>query len=146
MTGKRLQATSIRRLNAPAGNTPTGATPALRQFLITNRFSGEDNPGVFGGAFAGRTSLFRGEVFVIRPHTFNLTAPNLGYQQDYVANGSGGLMDNPMRNIVRRIPEQVAVNDPVSGAFLGFLRYIGDQSRATSTGVLEQPAFADRPF
>jgi hypothetical protein len=157
MTGKRLNAASIRRLATSAGNTPNAFTPALRRFLITNRFTGEDNPRVFGITFVNNpangnvagTSEFRGEVFELNPATFDLRLPGRGYQPDYIRANALGLPDpggnflipNPNASIVWRTPRET-----LFGGF--FRRFIGplDRSRATSTSLLEQPAFADRPF
>ncbi len=155
MTGKRLQASSIRRLNAGAGNAVVAATPALHQFLIVNRYSGDDDPTVFGGNDAEKAALdvrtrTQGEVFVLNPALFSLGLRpaaagilGFGYQPDYIFNaGAGTLVANPAASIVRRIPNEVPVN---SGGFKGFSRLIGDPTRATSSSVLEQPASADRP-
>lgn len=155
MTGKRLQAASVKRLNAGAGNVVTPSTPALHQFLISNRYLGEDDPEVFGANDAERQFLnqrtrTQGEVFVLNPATFSLLARpagpgalGFGYQPDYVFNAvSGQLLPNPMASIVRRIPNEAPVNSP---GFKGFTRAIGDPTRATSTSVLEQPTCADRP-
>src|SRR5205807_444711 len=59
ITGKRLQASSVRRLNAAAAN-------GLHHMLITNRFSGADNPQVFGSSIT-LSSAFHGEVFEVDP-------------------------------------------------------------------------------
>lgn len=152
MTGKRLRAACIRRLNAAVTQ---GQNTGLHRFLITNRFSGGDNPAVFGivynttgnpanGNIQG-PSEFHGEVFELDPTTFTFD-PNVaahGYAPDYLVQGNF-LVPNPNPSIVWRAPrEQV----PTPGAQIGFIRrFIGDPNRATSTAILEQPSFADRPF
>jgi hypothetical protein len=174
MTGKRLIATGITRLAASAGNP---AFPWLRQFVIANRFSGEDNPSVFGAAVnITGSSEFHGEVFTIRPTTFNYGAGH-GYVPDfsvigsplggflwpndggtYVINGASRQM--PQASIVRRTPTESVPRPPYTvlhrpgdtdATFGGdppgvIRRTIGDRSRGTSTSVLEQPSFADRPY
>jgi hypothetical protein len=151
MTGKRLQAANIRRLSSTAGNP---LAPTLRQFLITNRFRGADNPSIFGitynttlnpanGNIRGSSS-FTGEVFVLKPSTFNFVQPFHGYQRDYINNGANMLATNPTASIIRRIPNEQL---PTPGGFIGFVqRIIGDPQRATGTQPLEQPSFADRPL
>lgn len=87
MTGKRLQASSVTRLSASAENP---AFPALRQFLIANRFSGEDFPGVFGPTVNVTSSgEFQGEVFTIKPSTFHF-GPGHGYIPDF------GVISSPL--------------------------------------------------
>lgn len=150
MTGKRLIAASIERLAASAGN-PT--MPSLKQFLIANRFTGQDNPSVFGvpyntsgnpanGNISG-PSEFHGEVFVVKPTTFDISAPYHGYQPDYGTSGAF-LLPNPNASIARRVPEEQV---PTPNLAMGPIRRsVGDKGRGTSTSILEQPAFADRPF
>ena len=174
MTGKRLQAASVRRLSASAGNATNQATPPLRQFLIANRFSGEDNPArAFGITYnvglnptlgnIGGSSVVQGEVFVVNPRTFNLglvgatrNAPGAmhGYQPTYLRHGTftNSLIVNPNASVTWTSPtERVPrVPDPATG-FLGdppnfIRRAIGDPSRATSSSLLVQPSYADRPF
>lgn len=141
MTGKRLIATCIRRLAKSAGNPNM---PMLRQFLITNRFSGEDDPSVFTGV-AGNNSAFGGEAFVLSPwsFTFNTSdsyAATHGYRPDWVVSGTT-LVPNGQGSIVWRAPSEIWSS--VAGKFL---RSIGSTKTATQTSVLEQPSFADRPF
>ncbi|MCC6727822.1 MAG: DUF4159 domain-containing protein [Chthonomonadales bacterium] len=150
MTGKRLIAGSIRRLAASAENT---AMQSLRQFLIANRFTGQDNPSVFGvpyntsgnpanGNISG-PGEFHGEVFVVKPKTFDISAPYHGYLPDYVTSGAF-LLPNPNASIARRVPEEQV---PAPNLAVGPIRRsVGDRGRGTSTSILEQPAYADRPF
>ncbi len=174
MTGKRLQATGVTRLSASAENP---LFPALRQFVIANRFSGEDNPGVFGSTVNVISSgEFRGEVFTIKPSTFNYGAGH-GYIGDYsvIASPLGGFLwpndgghyivngvarQMPQASIIRRTPTESVPRPPYAvlhrpgdtdAGFAGdppgtIRRMIGDRSRGTSTSVLEQPSFADRPW
>src|SRR5439155_19364897 len=115
---KRLQAGSVRRLSAAANNTANAFTPPLRQFLITNKFSGVDNPQVFGvtynltnnpgaGNISGSTAV-KGEVFVISPTTFDIRIAGgtrngpgglHGYQQSYLRQGANFLVPNPNASV-----------------------------------------------
>jgi hypothetical protein len=174
MTGKRLQATGVTRLSASADNP---GFPSLRQFVIANRFSGEDNPSVFGAAVnVTGSGEFHGEVFTIKPATFNY-GPGHGYIPDYSVIGSpvGGFLwpndggtyvingvarQMPQASIIRRTPNESVPRPPYAvlhrpgdtdAAFAGdppgaIRRSIGDPARGTSTSVLEQPSFADRPL
>ena len=174
MTGKRLQATGVTRLSASAENP---AFPSLRQFVIANRFSGEDNPSVFGAAVnISGSGEFRGEVFTIKPSTFNY-GPGHGYIPDYsvIASPVGGFLwpndggtyvingvtrQMPQASIIRRTPNETVPRPPYAvlhrpgdtdTAFAGdppgtIRRSVGDRDRGTSTSILEQPSFADRPF
>ena len=152
MTGKRLVATCIRPLGRESNAAAAGrALSPLRRYLITNKFTGEDNPGVFVGVL-GRGTDFHGEVFVIDPSPtptafFSFAfpegsglTPGYGYRQDYIA-ALPALNRNPEAFITWRAP--VETWDPVTQRFV---RSIGDPFRATKTALLEQPMFADRPF
>lgn len=168
MTGKRLQASSLKRLtNSVTDNTQPGY--GLHHYLITNRFSGQDNPRVFGvpyntsgnpanGNLSGPNEFF-GEVFEVDPtfFSFDLNAPaqRHGYAPDYIPDTRDNrfLIKNPQASIVFRTPtESLSYTFSPAGTYpIGtrpspILRYIGDTNRATSTSLLEQPAFADRPF
>jgi len=174
MTGKRLEASCVVRLTASAEN-PT--FPLLRQYIVANRFSGEDFPGVFGTTVnVVHSGEFHGEVFVIKPSTFNF-APGHGYVPDYgiIAspvgrflwpNDGGTYVINgvtrqvPQASIIKRVPIEAVPRPPYAvlhkpgdsnSSFGGdppgaIIRYIGDKSRGTWTSILEQPAFADRPY
>ncbi|HSV74030.1 MAG TPA: hypothetical protein VLH79_09750, partial [Chthonomonadales bacterium] len=152
MTGKRLMATSIRPLGRESNAGAAGRVRnPLRRYLITNRFSGEDSPGVFVGVLS-RGSSFHGEVFVLDPSptpraffSFAFPAgsglvPGYGYRQDYIA-VPPALNQNPDAFITWRTPMEAW--DPLTQRFV---RSIGDPFRATKTAILEQPMFADRPF
>jgi hypothetical protein len=151
MTGKRLKPASVRRL---VSAVTFGPNTGLHRFLITNKFTGEDNPSVFGvpynnsGILANGNirgpSEFHGEVFELDPTTFDITLPGHGYQQDYGALGNF-LVKNPAASIVWRTPTE-SIPDPVLGPVGVIKRFIGDPNKATSTAVLEQPAYGDRPF
>ncbi len=138
MTGKQLQAASLVRLTASANNPQF---PALRQFLIANRFSGSDDPAVFNGGTpffnsnvgnpaAGNItgpSDFHGEVFVVNPSTFSFGGTH-GYIPDYsVVAGSflwpndgqpylvqGAAVNMPRASIIRRIPAETVPRPPDS--------------------------------
>jgi len=155
MTGKRLRAACIRRLSSAVTQGPNAG---LRHFLITNRFTGADNPALFGvtynttgnpanGNIQGPAE-FHGEVFELDPTTFTFD-PNAtahGYTPDYILDPivPNSLVRNPAASIVWRTPGE---RIPTPGVQVGFIRrFIGDPNRATSTSVLEQPSFADRPF
>jgi hypothetical protein len=151
MTGKRLKPSSVRRL---VSAVTVGPNTGLHRFLISNRFSGEDNPSVFGvpynisgipanGNIRG-PSEFHGEVFELDPTNFDITVPGHGYVPDYFVIGNF-LQKSPIPSIVWRTPTE-AIPDPLQGQ-IGFIRrFIGDPNRATSTAVLEQPAYGDRPY
>jgi hypothetical protein len=123
----------------------------LRQFLITNRYSGPQDLTLFGIAYntSGDPTLgnisgpgdFRGEVFVLKPQTFDFAEPTLhGYIPDYGA-AANILVRRTNASIQRHIPEEIL---PAPGAIGVIRRAIGSKERANSAGVLEQPAFADR--
>jgi hypothetical protein len=161
MTGKKLNASSIIRLNSAVTDS---AAPGfgLHHFLITNRFSGEDNPSIFGiaynttgmpanGNISGSTE-FHGEVFEINPERFSLATSGApintvnphGYQRDYILNGNF-LQVNNVASITWRTPTE-ELPDKRAPAVGVIKRFIGAVDRATTTSLLEQPAFADRPF
>ena len=157
MTGKRLNAMSIRRLNTAV---VLGPNQGLHHFLIANRFSGGDLiPAVFGintnnPTNVSRGSDFNGEVFEIDPFAYDVTQANHGYVPDYSVaanilvpnNGIGG---TPQASIVWRSPSETVPNTPAgsptnpTGAII---RFIGSADRATSAANLEKPSYADRPF
>ncbi len=174
MTGKRLQASCVVRLTASAEN-PT--FPTLRQYLIANRFSGEDYPGVFGTTVnVISSSAFHGEVFVVKPSTFHFGSGH-GYVPDYGVissplgnflwpNDGGTYIINgvtqqvPQASIIRRVPSESVPRPPYAVIHRpgdtnttfggdppgGIRRTVGDKDRGTWTSILEQPAFADRPY
>jgi len=166
MTGKRLRAASVRRLSSAANNVPNVITPPLHNFLIANRFSGEDNPTVFGITYnasgnaalgnIASSSAVQGEVFVVNPRTFDIglsgstraARNNMhGYQPSYFLGGA----PLPPNTLVRNSNASVTFSSPNEilppVGFVGFLRRaIGDPTRATSSSLLVQPSYADRPF
>ncbi|MEP6755216.1 MAG: hypothetical protein ABJA67_06935, partial [Chthonomonadales bacterium] len=171
MTGKKLIAQSIRRLNSVVTVGPNAGR--IHHFLIANRAAGSDNPSNFGitynntgnpanGNIAGPTE-FRGEVFEIDPTTFAYAAPFHGYTPDYFAFGNflvpmdgkthtvGATTFGPLAqaSIAWRSSSEQAPATPI-GAFIGevgtFRRFVGSKDRATSTAILESPFFADRQF
>lgn len=149
MSGKRLQASSVTRLAASAENP---LFPALRQFLIANKFSGEDFPGVFGNAVNVVSSgEFQGEVFTIKPSGFHFGAGH-GYVADfsvipsplggflwpndggtYVINGVTQQMARG--SIIRRAPAESVPRPPFS-----VLHRVGD----SNVGFLGDPPGAIR--
>jgi len=158
MTGKRLRAASIQRLTTVAVD-PRNPNRRLNHFLITSRFSGEqDLRAVFGAGWSYNTtgnpangnilgpSAFSGEVFELNPLAWLLTG---AYQPDYLlldATGTGSgpfVWANPNASIVWRSPTEEI---PRPGQIGVIRRRIGEPGRATSTAILEQPAYADRPF
>jgi hypothetical protein len=155
MTGKPLLASSIQRLSTETNVVPSyAAQHRLHHFLITNRFTGSDNPSVFGvpyntsgnpanGNISGPTD-FHGEVFELDPRAFDPTAPLHGYIPDYGVTGGVFLAPLSGASIVWRCPVETL---PIPGAQVGVIRRtIGDTSRSTSTSLLEQPACAQRSF
>lgn len=161
MTGKKLNASSIVRLNTAVTN-PNSPNFGLHHFLIANRFSGEDNPAVFGITFnttnnpnngnISGTTEFHGEVFEIDPTRFSWFTPSVapnphGYQPDYIMQNGNFLVPNTAASIIWRSPSEPPTQQPVPGLQIGvIIRSIGTRDRATATSLLEQPAFADRPF
>jgi len=155
MTGKPLLASSIQRLSTETNVVPSyAAQHRLHHFLITNRFTGSDNPSVFGvpyntsgnpanGNISGPTD-FHGEVFELDPRAFDPTAPLHGYIPDYGVTGGVFLAPLSGASIVWRCPVETL---PIPGAQVGVIRRtIGDTARSTSTSLLEQPACAQRSF
>jgi hypothetical protein len=173
MTGKKLLATCVRRLSSAVSNGPN---KGLHHFLISNRFSGEDNPSVFGitynlsnnpnnGNISG-SSEFHGEVFEVDPTTFLFGQPFHNYVPDYLRSGNflvpndgsvhfvqNNFVATSQASIVWRTPTQTAPQPPNTFATPNFLgeigvlnRFIGSKDRATWTSLLEQPSFADRQF
>ncbi len=157
MTGKRLNATSIRRLNTAVVD-PAMPGFGLHRFLIANRFSGGDLiPAVFGiTQNVPKGSEFNGEVFEIDPSTYNpLIVNGHGYIRDYSINGANFLVANnslngtPQASIIWRSPSELVPNfvagspQNINGVVA---RFIGSPDRATSTSTLEKPSYADRPF
>lgn len=155
MTGKQLRASSITRLNTTVTQAGTYAFAAgLHHYLITNRFSGTDNVAVFGAPpFANVTANgeTRGEVFELDPTAFDWTKQNHGYwggggdHRDYVVAAGNLLVANPLASIVWRTPSELVPPGP-PGPTGPIQRFIGSTDRATSTSVLDQPSYADRPF
>jgi hypothetical protein len=154
MTGKRLSATSIRRLVDSVPNPLGIPRPNLRQFLITNKFRGGIDWSVFGFTFP--KADFAGEAFVISPETFDitkLTGPTAGdprglygYLPDWMPGMTGPV---PFSGLLGAVPLKPSIiwrspKEEWSGTI--FRRFIGDPSTATATQLLEQPTFADRPF
>jgi hypothetical protein len=113
------------------------------------------------GNITGSTA-FHGEAFEINPETFNWAAANHGYVPDYTAFGNFLIPNDnaphfvpglgnpvtPQASIVFRTPtETVPLPDPLRPVRPGPInRFIGDYTRATTSSLLEQPAYADRPF
>jgi hypothetical protein len=153
MTGKQLNAMSVRRLNTAV---VVGPNSGKHHFLITNRFSGQDQiPDVFGiTQNVPKSAEFNGEVFEISPFDYNVTNPQtLGYTPDYSVSGGFLVPNNGVNgfqsSIVWRSPSELVPPNPVNPITNpnGFvLRFIGSPGRATSTGVLQKPSYADRPF
>lgn len=186
MTGKRLRASSVVRLTASAEHrNPNAGQPdpiaGLRQFLITNRWSGQDdvhsafgvtynNTGSPANGNISGPSEFGGEAFVIKPTTFNIALAGAdlaganalhGYAPDYMLQagfltpflgttaGSGGATVGS--SIIFRTPVETLPAPPnLTTGFVGEVgpirRTVGTPDRATSSSVLQQPAYADRPF
>lgn len=153
MTGKQLNAMSVRRLNTAV---VVGPNAGKHHFLITNRFSGQDLiPDIFGVTQnVPRRGEFNGEVFEISPFAYDPTqAVTLGYVPDYSVNGGFLVQNNglsgPQSSIVWRSPSELvppAAVNPVTNPNGTVIRFIGSPDRATSTGVLQKPSYADRPF
>ncbi|MCX6379426.1 MAG: hypothetical protein NT023_08100 [Armatimonadetes bacterium] len=143
MTGRRLRAASIQKLNLADfynGNF-------YPRFLITNRYVGEDNvPDIFNldPFTVFQRSQVRGEVFEIRSVDFY----NGGLQSLYlkqVINGVTTLVKNPTASITWLFPNETII-DRVGGIPGRIKRTVGVAENATTTYLLEQPTFSERPF
>ncbi len=171
MTGKRLDAVSIRRLSTAAPN-------GFHHMLITNRFNGADNPSAFGITYntsgnpgngnISAPGAFHGEVFEVDPSKYDPSMGGHGYVPDFTVAGNFLLPNDgtthvignttvttPVSSIVFRAPRETVPQPPdfitnPSRPFAGEVgsvrRTIGSSNQGTTTTVLEQPASADRPF
>ncbi len=145
MTGQRLMASSVQRLNTGAVDPNAGGI-LIHDMLITNSYVGPDNiVGLFGvTSNVPVNGQCQGEVFQLRASDYNPNAANDGYLPDFINNG-GVLEANPLASITWRSPAEYI---PVPGVDPPgpVRRYMGDPSQGTNTYPLEQPAFAVRPF
>jgi len=151
MTGKKLAAANIQRLGRAVS---AGPNLGLHHFLISNRFTGVDNPASFGitynldqtqptlGNISGNND-FHGEVVQIDPTLFAFGGAFHGYARDYVANGNF-LVKNPLASITWRSPNEALPTPNLQVNRID--RTIGRTDQGTSAAKLDQPTFADRPF
>lgn len=148
MTGRRLKAVSMQKLTASDYDATTNRF--YPRFLITNTYAGQDNvPEVFGVLPVMRGST-RGEVFEIRSRDYYLSPlPGAGVYGTF--NGLYSRVGNTLTNntasaITWIFPVERFPATDVNGNPLGpIVRSVGSQSNATSSFLLEQPAFAERP-
>lgn len=141
MTGRRLRASSIQKLNL--ADFYNGAF--YPRFLITNRYVGEDNvpdlPAINLAPALFQRSQVRGEVFEIRSvDYYNGT----GLQPLYVRVGNT-IAKNPSASITWLFPNETIV-DPTASAPGRIKRTVGVVENATTTYLLEQPTYSERPF
>jgi hypothetical protein len=162
LTGRRLRAASIQRLNqsdpfTDAGGNVLGFKP---HYLITNRYTGVDNVGAtFGLNNIILPGEMHGEVVEVKGLDYYLSKDNNtnaynGYSQGsalnnrlYVVN-MGILTKNPLSSIVWQVPYETlpganAMGNPIVGPIR---RSIGLPDGGTATYLLEQPSYSDRPF
>jgi hypothetical protein len=176
LTGRHLRATSIQRLTQAELYQPaTGNVAFAPHYLITNSYTGHDNIAeVFGSVANPLTNVIdgdiHGEVFEVRSRDY-YDAPNGqpsvgpdGVYNGYLYNGAtnpdayqmyiniGNLLypnlptltGNPTgSSIVRMIPPETIQYINVA---VPIKRNIGDPSNGTSSGLLQQPLFSERPF
>ncbi|MCS6777979.1 MAG: DUF4159 domain-containing protein [Chthonomonadaceae bacterium] len=148
LTGRRLQAVSIQRL-AQADYDPVNNLFHPR-FLITNRFTGDDEvPTVFGVVSTTRRGRVTGEVFEIRGIDYYRGGYRAGNNRLYLRAVDGVLEPNPGSAITWLFPkETLPGRNPVTGApVVGPIRRsVGTPDGATTTYLLEQPSYAERPY
>jgi hypothetical protein len=167
MTGRPLRASSIQRLGQADYYQPTNLF--YPHYLITNRYTGDDNLGIaFGpGLLNVSTSQIRGEVFEVRGDVYFNT---VNYPNGYTSfpgkpNGPGlyargdGSASYPNVNvlypqnantsaIVWMAPRESWVySGAASFQLQPIKRSIGTISNSgTNSFILEQPSFSDRPY
>lgn len=154
LTGRRLIAASIRRLNQADYDANT--MQFYPHYLITNSYTGPDNVKIVFNAPNITRGDIHGEVFEIRSRDYYLhvDANNMydGYSTTTINNqlyrlSNGTLTKNtpvgtlPGSAIVWLIPNETfpAAQGPIK-------RSIGSGTGGTSTSLLEQPQYSDRPF
>src|SRR5262249_45040188 len=121
--------------------------PNTKQFyphyLITNRYTGEDNlPEVFG--FPGLTrGDIHGEVFEIRGIDYVVNGNYQNSGRLYYLN-NGAFQRNPNGAIVWLAPNETITKD--SNNNIHIKRSLGSPDGATTSGLFEQPTFSDRPY
>lgn len=162
MTGRRLRATSIQRLGQ--ADFYSGTQSFYPRYLITNRYTGPDNIANVFSFPATMSGQVHGEVFEVRSMDYytSTDANNVynGYQLPaawlYTVDGSGNPVINmapantPGGAIVWMVPKETILlkNDssgnPIAGAYY-IKRAIGSINGGTSTHLLEQPTYSDRP-
>jgi len=147
MTGRHLHANSIQKL--AASDYDPGTNKFYPHYLITNGYTGRDNIfEIFGGNIID--GEIHGEVVEVRSDYY-FTKPG-GYRNAIArlyapspAPNPGGLIANPSSAITWMVPNETIPAPPPSGAGV-IVRKIGVGANGTSTGLLEQPTFSDRPF
>lgn len=151
MTGRRLNATSIQKLDQ--SDYDLGTNTFYPRYLITNAYTGRDNIfEIFGNPFNIIDGDVHGEVVEVRSdYYFTLAGghfnANGGYRSGaarlYSVNG-GVLSANTISAITWMVPNETIPAPPASAGVIR--RKIGVGTNGTSTGLLEQPTFSDRPF
>jgi hypothetical protein len=146
LTGRRLRAVSIQKL--AQADYDANNNLFHPRYLITNRYTGEDNvPEVFGSPVTRRGRV-TGEVFEVRGIDYyrgGYQNPGLGL---YTRAADGVLGQNPNSAIAWMFPNETlpgrnAANQPVLGPIR---RSVGTPDGATATYLIEQPSFAERPY
>lgn len=157
MTGRHLNATSIQKLDQADYDPVTNKF--YPHYLITNAYTGRDNiVEVFGASGNVVDGDVHGEVFEVRSDYFTTQASGgaSGYRsaiarlyQFGTGAFSGYLIANPSSAITWMTPSETIPLPPASASnpLPGVIkRKIGSGTNGTATGLLEQPAFSDRPF
>ena len=157
MTGRHLNANSIQKVSQ--ADYDTGTNTFYPHYLITNGYTGRDNifeifgqpTNILDGEMHGEVVEVRSDYyFVLNGGHFN---PNGGYRSAAARlyqNPAGILSANPSPAITWMVPkETIPVVPPLPAPPPPpsvIVRKIGNGSGGTSTGLLEQPTFSDRPF
>jgi hypothetical protein len=155
MTGRHLNATSIQKLDQ--SDYDPGTNTFYPHYLITNGYTGRDNIfEIFGSPDNIADGEVHGEVVEVRSDYYFVLGgghfnPNGGYRSGaarlYGVNG-GTLSANSISAITWMVPNETI---PPALSFANpfatvIQRRIGVGANGTSSGLLEQPTFSDRPF
>lgn len=152
LTGRPLRAASLQRLeNADVYiDRQTGLFKFSPHFLITNSYSGVDQiDRAFGlSPLAYQPGEIQGEVFEIRGADY-YRAVNNGIYSGYRSGNArlytinNGLARNPGSAIVWMVPNE---SIKIKNLQAKIQRSIGSIDGGTTSYLLQQPTFADRPY
>ncbi len=157
MTGRQLRANSIQKLEQSDYDQITNKF--YPRYLITNGYTGRDNIfEIFGNPINIIDGEMHGEVVEVRSDYYYWLDGghfilNGGYRspkaRHYVVNNFNVLSANPISAIAWVVPNETipalpaTPTNPIPNVIQ---RKIGVGTNGTSTGLLEQPTFSDRPF